>query len=282
MDNETLIFVHIPKTAGMTLQWIIKRQYPPERLYFVGNPPEDGINAFERMSLEERGRYRAIVGHVHLGVSRLVPGPCRLFTLLREPVDRVISTYYYIRNTPDHPHYAKVGEGRMSLSDLLVSGIAPLMSNGQTRVLCTHERDENMPYGESPPEALERAKQNLDSEFELVGTVKRFDESLLMLKERFGWRSVYYARRNTSKRRPMREEISPHVHELIREYNRLDFELYRYAAERFDRQVAALGRSFRYRVQLFRQLNRSANAYVRAKTRTRRLLAGPAGHLARA
>ena len=54
---------------------------------------------------------------------------------------------------------------------------------------------------------LEVAKANAET-FALIGTTQRFDEFVLLARERFGWRKVSYLSRNVRTDRPKATIIS--------------------------------------------------------------------------
>ena len=85
------------------------------------------------------------------------------------------------------------------------------------------------PFGEVDDEMLERAKHNLRDGLVFFGLTERFDESLVLAKQRLGLRSILYrsnSRVNTS--RPRGDEIPPTA-ASGRACNRYDTELYHYA-----------------------------------------------------
>jgi hypothetical protein len=265
--DETLLFLHIVKTAGVTMTSILRRQYPNERIYRVYDDPWIvAVNRFAEMPEDERAHYRAIMGHMHLGMHKLVPGPSTYVTLLREPVDRVISAYYFVRERSSHPEHEKILRSGLDFAGVLESGFLPILANSMTQVLCTTDIP-NIPYGGCTPEMLEGAKRNLERRFAVVGLTERFDETLMLLKERFGWSNLFYVRRNLTRSRPQREELSADVLDLIREYNQLDIELYAFAKARFEEQLAGLGARFERKVRAFRRANAAVSHYRRIRGR---------------
>ncbi|MFZ0547563.1 MAG: hypothetical protein WAM60_19100 [Candidatus Promineifilaceae bacterium] len=60
--NKTVIFLHIPKTAGTTLDQIIYRHYRFKEVYQTGLIAQQGVKAFKEMSEEERRSYRLLKG----------------------------------------------------------------------------------------------------------------------------------------------------------------------------------------------------------------------------
>jgi hypothetical protein len=75
--------------------------------------------------------------------------------------------------------------------------------------------------------------------FGIVGLVERFDESLLLMKKRYGWGDVSYRKRKVASDRPGREDLSRALLRKIEERNRLDTDLYEYGQMRLNRELSA-------------------------------------------
>lgn len=246
-----LIFLHVPKAAGTTLQEIIVRQYPGGKGFrFTGAPERE--REFLAMSDAERAAYDVLTGHVAYGIHRHVPGSPVYVTMLRDPVERIISHYYFVLRKPDHYLHDLVAGGRMSLRDYVERRASIELDNDQTRYFVEQPRptDRFVPI---TPDLLERAKRNLERGFAVVGLAERFDESLVLMQGAFGWLDVTYERRNVTEDRPGRHQIDDATLAVIRDVNRFDAELYEFAVRLFERRVESLGDAFDDRLRVFRQ-----------------------------
>lgn len=237
-----LIFLHVPKAAGSTMQEIVVRHYKGGKGYrFTGAP--ERLRAFAEMPEAERASYDVMTGHVPFGVHRHVPGPCTYMTMLRDPVDRIVSHYYFVLSRPDHYLHAMVRERAMTLRDYVEQRASIELDNDQTRYFLE-------PTGEDPrftpitDDLLERAKRNLEEFFPVAGLAERFDDSLVLMRCVFGWRDVTYERRNVTENRPRLAEVPAETVRVVREINRYDVALYEFAVGLFERRVAEHGRHF--------------------------------------
>ncbi len=230
------IFLHIPKTGGITLYQILERNYAPESIWKVYPDSRDELRAQVRtLSPQRRANLRLLVGHIPYGVHTLFDRPGRYFTLLRSPVERTISYYYYVRSHPDNPLYDRVRA--MTLEEYVTSGL--LLDNGQVRWLAGLSTD--IPFGGVTREHLQTARDNLHTC--LVGLVERYDESLLLFKQHYGWRWLFYRKRNVNPRKPTTTEVPAGAIQTIARIHALDTMLYAEAKKQFEQQVERAGKA---------------------------------------
>jgi hypothetical protein len=237
---QSIVFLHIPKTGGMSFGAIVQRQFQRGARFQVDAADLATVEArWNALAEHRRAAVRCIHGHVPFGVHAVLPEPVRYVTLLREPVERVVSAYYYALRRPEvGAHRELVGRG-LSLHDYVTSELSDEIHEAQTRALAGGPlRPGPLESGSLPREALVRAERNLAERFAVAGVRERFDETVLHCRRALGWRSVHYAERNRNRRRPRLAEVPAPTLAAIRERNPLDLELYAGAAAQF---AAALG-----------------------------------------
>ena len=235
--EEAIIFLHIPKTGGTTLRHILERRYRWDQIYTLKDPGFlSQIEKFKKFPSEKREAYRLIEGHLSFGFHRYLPGHASYITLLREPIARLLSFYYYARSHPEHYLYSTLREDQPGLKGLLRQRTAHTHEffNLQTCMIAGDEWDD--PDRPADRAALERAKQNMRNHFKLVGLTEEFEASLRVLSHKFGWKVGFYRKRNITRRKPDAEIVDPETSKLLREANALDIELYQFARELFQMQ----------------------------------------------
>ncbi len=248
-DESTLIFLHLHKSAGHTVNYVLEREYGPRSIHFFdGLRLRAAIDEFKRLSGDKKLRRRVICGHAPFGIHEAIPRPSVYFTVLREPIDRVISHYHFILGRPHDPLYPVVE--KMSLPEY-----AGRTDNMQTRFLSAWGEPDTLFEDHCPPAMLDRALDNIEKHFALVGLLERFDETLLLLRAIFGWREVFYVNRNVTKRRPQAREVPASARNGIAKFNELDLKLYERVSERFDELVRDQGPDFAQLVERFRDEN---------------------------
>ena len=236
---EQLIFLHIPKAGGRTLHRIIERQYDIRRVYTLdGLDPHGSLRRFVELSDGERAKIHVLKGHMSFGYHVYMQQPVRYITMLREPVQRIVSHYNYVLDEPAHYLYEHVTTRRMSLTEYASSGLSTELENGQTRLIAGIPDTE--PCGS---QTLQQAKENIETFFAVAGITEQFDATLILLKQRFSWGDVRYIKKNVSDG-SRKERLSDGVKHAIEDRNLQDLELYEYVRQRLERTVSQQGRTF--------------------------------------
>jgi hypothetical protein len=249
--DAPFLFLHIPRTAGTTLNRLLARHFPPETLLSLYSREE--FSRYATIDADHLARLRLIQGHVLLGDYErftFYDAPVRAFTFLREPVSRVISEYYFLRTWPKQHLYALLNDQNISLAEYVDSAHKLLRykgSNFMTRVLSGIDPDH------SPEEALARAKTHLRDRFVVFGLTEAFDASLLLLADALGLQDLLYERQNAL-RQPPSNRATDAERELVASRNCLDTALFGFAQALFAERVAAKGPAFAARLSRFKHL----------------------------
>jgi hypothetical protein len=268
-----LIFQHLAKTAGVTLAEVLQANLLPHQYLSlevrsdlasaIGSwSPADIVSALLRLTPPAIADLRAIWGHLPQRADQYLPKPAAYFTLLREPVDRVMSAFYYAMETPQLDpdgtpitlaDYAR----RKRHYDLG-------LDNAMTRVLSgVAELDPSEPGAttENAPLVAEHhrkeAERRLDG-YLLVGTTERFDETLVILASDLGWSlsDMVYRSRNVTAAREPRASLPREVEDKIRAWNIHDIALYERAGALLNGRIEGYGAAFESDLALLRELNR--------------------------
>ncbi|MED4080651.1 sulfotransferase family 2 domain-containing protein [Halalkalibacterium halodurans] len=220
---ETVLFLHIPKTGGLTLRGIIEDQYAKdERLKYPRLQPA----RFHSLPKRKLTSLRCVYGHFGYGIHSTLHQPFTYITILRDPVERVISTYYFVLQNPQNRLHHQVKQ--MSFEQFVASDL-PVVSNHQTRLISG-----------KPIPHLALAKKHLNQHFSIVGITDMYAQSIFLMSQRFGWKNVQYTKKNKTKHRLKQEDFSQETIATIRKRNELDLALYDYAKDRLQRQLHSL------------------------------------------
>jgi hypothetical protein len=241
--DDQLCFIHIMKTAGSTFTSLIDARFHvseicPHPLYLEEVCPE----ARHCQTVEEKAelltRYRLIRGHfTYAEIAPLLKQP-RYLTILRDPIERAISFYEFMRRSSAQPkrgdaHTREMLKAATSGSLLeFVShpdpGVRRSVTNHQTWQLAT---------ASSPVEPLTEenvlaiAKQNL-KDCVFFGLTERFQDSMFLLSYIFGWYPIVdFQSLRVATDKPSRDTLDDATVEAILRVNDLDIALYQYAEE---------------------------------------------------
>lgn len=231
-DRETIVFLHLPKTAGTTLNRLIEWEYPLSEMYSIDPVLFEWSAAhLRKLSPRRLKRTRMFKGHMTFGIHEILPQPATYITVLRDPVDRVLSAYYFMRSYKLHPLYWKLRRENWTLEDFVRRS---QRDNVQSKIIAGAEY--------TPPctrEIAAKAQHNLRHHFSVVGLSERFEESLALMKLRFGWKLSSYSSFNVTRSRPKKRDLPESTLDFIQQKNAFDIELYENGKAIFEDAVKA-------------------------------------------
>jgi hypothetical protein len=183
-QDKLLLFLHIPKTGGMTLASILHRRFAEnEVLTFSkgGKKLEEEL----RRAVRERGGYLKLLAcHMPFGWHEYFNTPSQYITMVRNPLQRIVSHYYQVVRNPTHYLHDMVKNRNMSLHQYVQSELSPELDNGQTRFISGTTK---VKIGQCTQSMLEVALHNLREHFLVAGLTERFNETLLLIYRKLGW-----------------------------------------------------------------------------------------------
>jgi hypothetical protein len=235
-----LLFLHLPKAGGMSLNGILVRNYRGWKQYNVGiidtneSMWREGLQRIRDTPREEIEKVAVFKGHFIYGLHEVIPGSVEYITFLRDPVKRLVSHYKMIRRMNGLPAGHVLDPAKADWNLEMVPDFLRTLDNYQVRAISG--LDYQLPYGAVGPEHLEIAKRNLDT-FKFVGLTEQFDLSLTLLRRVFGWKMRFFVPDNVAP--DGGASPSPEAAAKLRELNRYDLELYQYARQRLERLAAA-------------------------------------------
>lgn len=236
--DRRFFFVHLQKTAGTTLFRRLKQQFGAEAVYPMPQYQGDvdaviDVDLLVERFARHRDEIRVVTGHFPLCTGELLDADLVPFTLLREPVARTLSFLRHQRQVAPEFQGAALeaiyerplmrdGLVRNHMVRMLSLSVAE-MSNGMlTQVVVDHDR-------------LERAKQNLIRRVDLFGIQEQFGAFCERLEQRYGWTLGPMHVANQTEH----VAVPDSLRRAIAADNEPDAELYRFAAEHWERSTGA-------------------------------------------
>lgn len=234
-DPDLRFFVaHMQKTAGTTLRDRLRATFTEDQIYPNGSDGPDGrISVISVKHLQEcwarRGaEIRLLTGHFPVRTVELLDPPAEFVTttILREPVDRVLS---FLRHqaarrqrgaTEDTP-IVEIYEDPFRFTAMIQNHMTRMLSMTPEEIEAGDGVLGTVPYDDA---RLEMAKEALAA-LPLFGLQSHLEEFCTELGDRYGLDTGSPLRSNTTDP----GEVPAGFAERIAEDNRLDMELYDYA-----------------------------------------------------
>lgn len=241
-----LAFLHIKKNAGTTLAHILRTNFFLRycSLQLLCRNLKDGFKAEDmKKVLLINPMIKCISGHYirpRIDLHQKYPN-LKYITLLRDPLKRYISQYQ---------HNVEKLRHQVSFDDFLNSKSS---YNKQTRTIAGSDN-------------VELAKEILNKNFLLVGTVEEFDGFLLLLKNKLrplnlkiDYRSKNIAKMNSTAKHDIDKKIN-YYYEKIVDRNKVDFELYQYVKNKIlPKEKEEYGKNYENDLREFKLMKKGFN-----------------------
>ena len=233
------VFIHLPKTGGTTLLHVLSNQIYFEKFKLLQptrhTHPKDFLASVESQIdqiLLSPGKVEVLGGHFGFEAHSRLNEPDKYFTVLRNPVERVISEYYFMKHK--EMYYAKlIKDENLDLIGYLNHPDIYYLNNLQTRLISGEKYESGDRVSQ---DTFEKSLHNL-RQFAAVGLTERMEETLALFYLMLGWKRLpYYLKTNVNDKKPQ-EKVSDEVRAAIEEREQFDLKLYNEASKLFNKQL---------------------------------------------
>jgi len=237
-DDPLWVFVHVPKTAGSSLNGELQPILSPNHHIFINYAtldPAEAAQSYEQLfdaavdrfiDAAKSRRYRFCTGHINAPQLLRIAGALphvRPVTLLREPVSRYISDYRYQRS-PMHPGHEAFRAAYPRIEDYL--RLESDWNKIATTLLPAHVREAADPAA---------CVQWLLETYSFIGIQEHYDLSLHALSWCAGMPRRSRVRRRINTPTPENEvALSDELEAEVRARNALDLAIYDAIAPQWD------------------------------------------------
>lgn len=240
--KKKFAFVHIPKTAGMTMSAILEKKFPKEKICPFRLYPDLVV-----VPREEINQYSLFRGHFPYDIlDCLLDEPFRCITILREPVARYYSYYKFMKKREDFQQFSFLANEiplirKMNFEEFASATDFVVVRDGLNQQ-CRYLGKETpasltLPYtaGKQVPtrDEIERAKTRL-ANMEAFGLAERFQDSLFLMSFAFGWEPIMDTIVLNTSGKVERSDIPDKTRSLVEEKNKPDVELFNFAKTLFE------------------------------------------------
>ena len=230
-EKPKLVFLHIPKTAGTCLNVMLRTQYHRQQVC-----PLIFQHQFDKADRSELDTYKLFLAHIGYDTARTLSD--NIITVLRDPFERVVSLYYYLRNKGSDGgagYYAR----RLGFSEFMDSDrpeVVMAVHNTQTwQIAYGHAmryRD-GLKNNITDDQLYNMATKNID-EMSAVGVQDNLLDFVQKVNRTFGLSIQYREEKmNETKGKKPASEFLPSDFLKVAPYIYMDICLYKYVKEKF-------------------------------------------------
>lgn len=239
MNTASVFFLHIPKTAGMSLRSFLIDQYAKTQVL-----EKYDWKSLELDDINNLHNYRLVMGHFDYRILQFLPKDYKIVTFLRDPIERTISSIQHAMRDPSFIPYP-VDIKDKTLKDIIREPkIMEWFANTQVWLLAANSSREQivadytqrkltsdfLPFIDDVTCDLNLALSHL-KQFDFVGIVENFYQGILQMADLCGFYPPNISPLLNKKPLTQLLDINNEDIEIIAEYNLLDIELYQYAIE---------------------------------------------------
>eukprot|EP00854_Cymbomonas_tetramitiformis_P026485 gene26485-32498_t len=230
-----IIYFHLTKSGGNTVDGVLKEEAESRGIPFTNIRFSNEVASLN-VSAKVPAVYTTEVWH-HSWRRKFVDAGFSKFTVIRDPLTRALSWFYFRRADPrpKYRHFKRISV-QYFLRDKTYHNY--YLRAFQTRWPFTQALQASklgsQLYNYSPNDVM----RMMEYEFVLVGLLKRMPESMYAFRRLFGLNtSKTFFSQNMHRGRPNRSVLSVADVNTFKRYNRADIAIYKYAQVLFNRTM---------------------------------------------
>ncbi len=216
--TQPLIVIHIPKTAGASAEAIFRGWFGSGFLRHYFNPVEGEMpQKYDLSKIHSSEKPVVLYGHFnklrHFGVEDYYPEVSQFITILRDPFEQLVSSYFFRR---------KVGDKYKDQSRVPRGELRDYIRNTKPNML-----------NQFPQEVtIDNYQEMIETQFIEIGITEYLDESIRRIARKLNkeYDSTTLKRVNVTERD---QEVPYELREEFMEKNQFEYTIYQYALSKF-------------------------------------------------
>lgn len=239
VSGPTVLFMHLAKTAGTAFRYAIAPNYKQSEIAYLYPDPPGFPHYCDLLYLpeEQRKRLRFVMGHFQFGIhSHLPQNSCTYVTVVRNPIDRVISHYLFLAQI--QPAIIRDGNRPLFLPELFERRQVLDLDNQMVRCF-SGVWDQDFPAGTITRDVYDLAVHHLRTQFAFVGHQKRAEAAYAAMQKRFNWWATPSLATINQAEHSLPENQYPAALKAIEHFNCWDLMLYQEILQLFPEEAAS-------------------------------------------
>ncbi|WP_296700426.1 sulfotransferase family 2 domain-containing protein [Algoriphagus sp.] len=224
-NPKPILFDHLPKCGGTTINWYLESVFPRRFVYEIsGENPLEAVEKFKDLPKGIRLKSKVIYGHLANELIDYANPESLVVTVLRDPVSRIVSHYHYVKANKNHYLHHKIKEGKIRLDNYCYQNLSSELENWYVSHFSKMSISQ---INRDPDKAIKLALKNIKDKYHIIGfqdDITSFVNELAHLanlKNKFQNQIL-----NGRKKKSKSKELDQATYDLICEKNSLDIELY--------------------------------------------------------
>jgi len=247
-ETTSRTFEKLAKKLHYKLDWDWKAQnLPPAKYRFLNDTQ---YSSFTKRVLNDKRPVLFIKHMYFIDFNRFHSNSQPLYmNIIRDPIDRKISEYNYMRYRPDRPKHFKKEQHDMTMDQCITTNNAECTSVEESLILAPFFCGHDPVCRSNSSFALKLAKRNIERHFVVVGVMERMRDTFAALEctmpQFFAGLLKEYDILASNKKEKMNKTKhktvpSPAVHAQYKQFLSMEYALHDWIVQRFDNQVNRL------------------------------------------
>jgi len=224
LDRAKIIFNHVPKAGGSSLYYFFQELFGEERVYrFHSREVTGSTLTMEKLTDQQKEVFKIFQGHFRYGYHRIFSEPCLYIGVMRHPVDRIISNYFYTKTRGREDR--KLEAEKMTLTEFVEDQM-------KDKKRSFGAAQSNILTGETK---LAAAKAVIEKDFLMCCATEQLDRFQTVLARLYGRPDLAPERRNVTNSGDKAGEERQTLRDRYGEFFQRDLKLLAFVRNRFER-----------------------------------------------